>query len=141
MSSNVRQNLQNIGIRTRGQISQKVVMRTTLRDYFLTLIEITGDKNKYENIYNSLLPYTNVDKNYVYDFKALEEWVNPACYNSEITIGEILKIASVMFRKKAYIDSKLYSPVECDEIEKRGQWIVEEIMVKPLLDIYRKTKL
>lgn len=139
---------QKIRLMSQSQTVQSIFMRTSLREYFYTLAEVTGN-DKYIDTYCSIIPLTVLNENYLYDIdlyyayccelEDLEEsgdYANSS-FNENITVGEMLKAACEMLNhqhcSRLYEDDK---PNKYDGIlEKQGRRLIEEIMIKPMLDM------
>ncbi|MBR1528335.1 MAG: hypothetical protein IJ642_03395 [Oscillospiraceae bacterium] len=126
--------MQTLRKQTQAQSVQNLFMRISLKDYFETLAEMTENQD-YMQTYQKILPYTCLSSDFIYDFMAVEE---EAPYQA-VTIGEMLAAAMEMFIKKKYIFFKENSEYE-ELVEKTGCMLVEELFMKPLLQIYHQQK-
>lgn len=101
---------------TNYQVIQKMFLKIKVKSYFDFLKKKTGDKG-FDYKCMKLLVYSDADSNYVFDFN-----ISHSSINENITIGELLSIASKMLKNSNH-------PNEARDI-------IYSLMVKPFIKYY-----
>lgn len=98
------------------QVIQKMFLKIKVKSYFDFLTRKTGDKG-FDFKCMKLLVYSDADSNYEFDFN-----ISHSSTNENITIGELLSIASKMLKNSNHPDE--------------AREIIYSLMVKPFIKYY-----